>query len=51
MNQQDLEDIIKSLDNVKDILVGVQIGNGSNPNKDVGRAIYELKQILDKLSK
>ncbi|MBQ7307288.1 MAG: hypothetical protein IJW82_02060 [Clostridia bacterium] len=43
------EELIMKIDEIKDILIGLQMKNGEIPNKELGKSIYELKKIIDEL--
>ena len=43
------DDLLKMIDEIKNRLIAVQMKNKENPNEDIGKAIYELKILIDKL--
>ncbi len=49
MTREEINNLIKQIDLIKDILIAEQISLGENPDKEIGQAIYELKKVIDKI--
>ena len=45
----DKQSLIKIIDGVKEALSGIQIKNGEFPDAEIGKAIYDLKKVIDGL--
>ena len=51
MTREEINNLIKQIDLIKDILIDEKISLGENPDNEIGQAIYELKKVIDKLLK
>ena len=51
MTREEINNLIKQIDLIKDILIAKQISLGENPDNEIGKAIYELEKVIDKLLK
>ena len=51
MTGEEINNLIKQIDLIKDILIDEKISLGENPDNEIGQAIYELKKVIDKLLK
>ena len=49
MTREEINNLIKQIDLIKEILIAEQINLGGNPDKETGQAIYELKKVIDKI--
>lgn len=47
MTQEEIKNLIKEIDLIKDKLIDMQIYLEKNPNEEIGQAIYELKKAID----
>ena len=51
MTREEINNLIKEIDLIKNILIAKQISLGENPDNEIGQAINELKKVIDKLLK
>lgn len=49
MTREEINNLIKEIDLIKDILIAKQISLGKNPDNEIGQAIDKLKKVIDKL--
>ncbi len=47
MTQEEIKNLIKEIDLIKDKLIDMRIYLENNPNEEIGQAIYELKKAID----